>query len=83
MLHDLRLNSQPQNMYIPFFEGLLNVVERFNIETKPGALVTIESTIYKGISQKVYKILDHKLHVAHVPHRYFSEEKTEPQEKGF
>jgi hypothetical protein len=55
---------------------------RINIETKPGVLVTIESIIYKG-SQKVCKILDHKLHVAHVLHRYFSEEKTEPQEKGF
>lgn len=67
----------PTNMFEPYLEGLLNVAEKINIEAKPGALVTIESTIPKGVSRKVCSILDHKLHVAHVPHRYFSEEKTE------
>ncbi|MGE5555126.1 MAG: NAD(P)-binding domain-containing protein [Methanocella sp.] len=67
----------PKNMYLPFLEGLLNVAEKINIEAKPGALVIIESTITKGISQEICTIFDHKLHVAHAPHRYFSEEKEE------
>lgn len=67
----------PQNIFKPYIEGLLNVAEKINIEAKPGALVTIESTIPKGVSQQICKILDHKLHVAHAPHRYFNEEKTE------
>lgn len=67
----------PRNIFRPYLEGLLNVAERINIEGKSGALVTIESTIPKGVSQQICKILDHKLHVAHAPHRYFSEEKIE------
>ena len=67
----------PQNMYIPFLKGILDVTERIRKEGKQGALVTIESTIPKGISQKVCGMLHHRLHVAHVPHRYFNEEKRE------
>jgi nucleotide sugar dehydrogenase len=67
----------PRNMFLPFLDGLLEVVERIEKEAKPGALVTIESTIPNGISQKICRILDHKLHIAHVPHRYFGEEKSQ------
>lgn len=67
----------PTNMFVPFFDGLLGVAERLAVEGKEGALVAIESTIPRGMSEKVCGILQHRLHVAHVPHRYFGEEKKE------
>ena len=67
----------PTNMNIPFLSGLFNVAERIAAEGKPDALVTIESTIPKGTCQEICKVLQHKLHVAHVPHRYFNQEKEE------
>jgi nucleotide sugar dehydrogenase len=67
----------PANMFVPFLDGLIGVAERIAAEGKPGALVTIESTIPKGTSKRVCNILQHKLHVAHVPHRYFNLEKEE------
>ena len=65
----------PNNMAEPNFDGLLGIAERIHQEGTEGGLVSIESTVAKGISLKVYDILKHKLHVAHVPHRFFSEEK--------
>lgn len=67
----------PTNMFVPYLDGLVGVAERIAAEAKPGALVTIESTIPKGTGKKVFAILKHKLHVAHCPHRYFNQEKTE------
>jgi nucleotide sugar dehydrogenase len=67
----------PANMFVPYLDGLIDVAERIAAEGKPGALVTIESTIPKGTSKKVCEILEHRLHVAHVPHRYFNQEKIE------
>jgi nucleotide sugar dehydrogenase len=67
----------PANMFVPYLDGLLDVAERIAVEGKPGALVTIESTIPKGTSKEVFEIIQHKLHVAHVPHRYFNLEKIE------
>ncbi len=67
----------PQNMSVPYLDGLLGVAEKIEAEGKAGALVTIESTIPRGTSKKVLSILHHKLHVAHVPHRYFGDEKEE------
>jgi nucleotide sugar dehydrogenase len=67
----------PSNMGEPSFDGLLEVAERLEQEGKEGGLVSIESTISKGISQQVHNILKHKLHVAHVPHRFYSEDKKE------
>jgi UDP-N-acetyl-D-mannosaminuronic acid dehydrogenase len=67
----------PRNMFVPFFDGILGTAQRLAQEGKEGALVTIESTIPKGISQKICSILSHRLHVAHVPHRYYGPEKDE------
>ena len=67
----------PANMFVPFLDGLLGVAERIATEGKPGALVTIESTIPKGTSRRVCNILQHRLHVAHIPHRYFNQEKKD------
>lgn len=67
----------PANMTIPYLDGLIGVAEKIAAEGKAGALVTIESTIPKGTSRRICNILQHKLHVAHVPHRYFNQEKKE------
>ena len=44
---------------------------------KNGALVSIESTIPKGTSKKVFEMLNHRLHVAHAPHRWYALEEKE------
>lgn len=67
----------PNNMNEPSFGGLLEIAERLEREGTEGGLVSIESTIAKGISNQVQDILNHKLHVAHVPHRFFSEDTKE------
>jgi nucleotide sugar dehydrogenase len=67
----------PANMSIPFLDGIIGVAEKIASEGKKGATVIIESTIPKGTSRRIFSILQHKLHVAHVPHRYFNQEKKE------
>ncbi len=67
----------PTNIFVPYLEGLLGVAKRLAVEGKPGALLTIESTIPKGTSRQVYDIIQHRLHIAHIPHRYFNQEKIE------
>lgn len=67
----------PHNMFVPSFNGLLETAHRLAYEGKEGALVAVESTITKGMSDKIKTILDHRLHVAHVPHRYYAREKQE------
>lgn len=65
----------PKDMVTPFFDGILDIARRLAIEGTKDALVTIESTISKGISEKICNIIQHRLHVAHVPHRYYEPEK--------
>ncbi|HEY7079908.1 MAG TPA: hypothetical protein VH500_09410, partial [Nitrososphaeraceae archaeon] len=57
--------------------GLLSIVEKISKEAKNGALVSIESTIPKGTSKKVFEMLNHRLHVAHAPHRWYALEQEE------
>ncbi len=65
------------DMFSPQIDGLLSVVEKISIEAKSGALVSIESTIPKGTSKKVFEMLSHRLHVVHAPHRWYAlEEKV-------
>jgi UDP-N-acetyl-D-mannosaminuronic acid dehydrogenase len=66
------------DMFTPQIDGLLSIVqEKIAKEAKNGALVSIESTIPRGTSKKVFEMLNHKLHVAHVPHRWYSLEEKE------
>ncbi|UCC58540.1 MAG: potassium transporter TrkA [Candidatus Bathyarchaeum sp.] len=65
----------PQNMSFPSLEGFFDVIRRLADEGNEGSLVAIESTITKGTSRKANNILNHRLHVAHVPHRFYSEDK--------
>ncbi len=67
----------PEDMKQPNLDGLLEIAERLEKEAKPGGLVCVESTISRGVSNKISAILGHKLHVAHVPHRFYAEEKKE------
>ena len=67
----------PENASLPNFNGVLETATRLSREGKEGSLVAIESTVTKGICNRVLDILQHRLHVAHVPHRFYSEEKKE------
>jgi UDP-N-acetyl-D-mannosaminuronic acid dehydrogenase len=69
---------KPGDIFSPYIGGLLSVIERISKEAKRnGALVSIESTIPRGTSNKVLEILGHRLHVAHVPHRWYALEEKE------
>src|SRR3989442_2260325 len=63
---------KPDDMFSPQIEGLLSIVEKISKEAKSGALVSIESTIPKGTSKKVFELLNHRLHVVHAPHRWYA-----------
>ncbi len=65
------------DMFIPQLDGLLSIVERISQEAKNGALVSIESTIPKGTSSRVFELLNHRLHVVHAPHRWYALEEKE------
>ena len=54
---------KPDDMFSPQIEGLLSIVDKISKEAKNGALVSIESTIPKGTSKKVFEMLNHRLHV--------------------
>lgn len=68
---------KPDNMFVPFLDGLFDISQRLAQEGKTGALVGIDSTITRGTSEKVKQILGHRLHVVHVPHRFYVHEKQE------
>ena len=64
-------------MFSPQIDGLLSIVEKISLEAKNGALVSIESTIPKGTSKAIFEKLNHRLHVVHAPHRWYSLEEKE------
>lgn len=76
----------PDNMFVPQHDGIVEVAGRIAREGKPGALVSIESTIPKGASREVAAALAGRggerakngsmYHLVHVPHRYYSREKA-------
>jgi UDP-N-acetyl-D-mannosaminuronate dehydrogenase len=69
---------KPDDMFTPHIDGLLSIVqEKIAKEAKNGALVSIESTIPRGTSKKVFEMLNHRLHVAHIPHRWYALEEKE------
>ena len=67
---------KPDDIFSPQIDGLLSIVQRISNEAKSGALVSIESTVLKGTSKKVFEILNHRLHVVHAPHRWYSLEEN-------
>src|SRR5919197_1232734 len=68
---------KPEDIFSPQIDGLLSIADRISAEAKSGALVSIESTIPKGTSKKVFEKLNHRLHVAHAPHRWYALEEKE------
>jgi UDP-N-acetyl-D-mannosaminuronate dehydrogenase len=64
-------------MFSPQTYGLLSVVEKISKEAKSGTLVSIESAIPKGTSKKVFEIPNHRFHVVHPPHRWYSLDEKE------
>jgi nucleotide sugar dehydrogenase len=67
---------KPDNMFVPSLDGLFDVVDRISSEGKTDALVCLDSTVPHGTSSKIEEILKHRLHVCHVPHRFFINEKS-------
>src|SRR6476646_7991952 len=64
-------------IFSPQIEGLMSVVEKISREAKTGALISIESTVPKNTSKKVFEKVDHRLHVVHAPHRWYALEEQE------
>lgn len=62
------------DIYTPDVTGILDIARKISFEAKKGALLSIESTIPKGTSRKVFEIINHRLHVVHVPHRWYAHE---------
>jgi UDP-N-acetyl-D-mannosaminuronic acid dehydrogenase len=62
----------PNDEYTPYVDGLFSLAQKISREAKNGALVSIESTVPKGTSKKIFEILNHRLHVAHAPHRWYA-----------
>ncbi len=68
---------RPEDMFVPFLDGLFDIAKRISHEGKTGALVGIDSTITRGTTEEIKKILGHRLHVVHVPHRFYVHEREE------
>jgi UDP-N-acetyl-D-mannosaminuronate dehydrogenase len=62
----------PDDEYTPYVDGLFELARKISKEAKNCSHVTIESTVPKGTSKKIFEILNHRLHVAHVPHRWYA-----------
>jgi nucleotide sugar dehydrogenase len=66
------------DIFSPSIDRVLFLAERISIKAKKdGALISIESTIPRGTSKKVFEILNHRLHVVYAPHRWYSSEEKE------
>ena len=66
------------DMFLPDIQGVLSIADRISKEANnDGTLVSIESTIPMGTSEKVLEILGHRLHVVHAPHRWYAFEEKE------
>jgi len=68
---------KPEDMFSPQVDGLLSIIKEISREAKNGALVSIESTIPRGTSKKIFEMLNHRLHVAHAPHRWYALEEKD------
>jgi len=64
------------NLFVPDLKGIYDIANELATKGKPGSLVCIDSTVTVGTSRKFLEIVGHKLHVAHVPHRYYSNQKN-------
>ncbi|HEX6067303.1 MAG TPA: NAD(P)-binding domain-containing protein [Nitrososphaera sp.] len=65
----------PDDMFTPYLDGLFEIAGRLSYEGKPGALIGIDSTVTRGTSELIKDMLRHRMHVVHVPHRFYINEK--------
>ena len=63
--------------FLPNVDGIISVAKKISLAARDGALVSIESTIPKGTSRKIFELMNHRLHVVHAPHRWYSLEEKE------
>lgn len=63
---------RPNDIYSPQIDSLFSIASRISVEGKIGALVSIESTVPKGTSRRIFELLGHRFHVVHAPHRWYS-----------
>ncbi len=61
-----------EDIFSPQTDGLLSIAKKLSYEAPNGALVSIESTIPTGTSRKIFELVNHRLHVVHAPHRWYS-----------
>lgn len=66
---------RPDDMFSPYLDGLYEIAGKLSFEGKPGALVGIDSTVTRGTSELIKDMLRHRMHVVHVPHRFYINEK--------
>ena len=64
--------DNPSDISSPQIEGLISVINKISMEANNGSLVSIESTIPLGTSKKIFELLEHRLHLVHAPHRWYS-----------
>jgi len=67
----------PENQFEPYMTSFYQLIETIAREGKPNALISVESTIPYGTTKKILELVNHKMHVAHIPHRYYNKEKSE------
>jgi UDP-N-acetyl-D-mannosaminuronic acid dehydrogenase len=60
------------DIYSPDVAGIVDIARRISNEAKNGALVSIESTIPKGTSRRIFEMMNNRVHVVHVPHRWYA-----------
>ena len=56
----------------PQIDGLMAITRKIAKEATNGKLVSIESTVPRGTTRKMFEILEHRFHVVHAPHRWFA-----------
>lgn len=61
----------PNDIYLPYTDSLMAIAHKISEQASAGALVCIESTIPIGTARKICDLFNHRLHVAHVPHRWY------------
>jgi UDP-N-acetyl-D-mannosaminuronic acid dehydrogenase len=66
------------DMFSPQIDGLLSIADKISKEAnKEHVLVSIESTIPKGTSRKVFELLNYRFHVVNAPHRWYALQEKE------
>jgi UDP-N-acetyl-D-mannosaminuronate dehydrogenase len=52
----------------------MEIIRKISKEARNGKLVSIESTVPRGTTRKMFEILEHRFHVVHAPHRWYARE---------